>query len=323
MVLSRQVSCWIVSAGVIGMENQCVGLALALGCQPVLKNVVLKSPFKQLAPFVRFGLSCAFGQEKDAIMPPWPDLMISSGRAGAMACFYAKQQAKRAGTKPPFTVYIQNPVVSPKLFDLVAVPEHDRVSGDNVISTRGSLHRVTPEILQEEAKKFLPSLLHLGSPLVAVLIGGSNSVYRLLPEEMKPLAEKLAVMSKKTGVSLLVTTSRRTGQENVSILENALKDVPHVLWTGEGPNPYYAFLGLSEAIIVTADSVNMVSEACSTGKPVHVISLKGGSEKFRRFHQKLHDDGLTRPFNGELETWDYAPLNDVELVSQRVKEMMG
>lgn len=323
MNLTRQISCWIVSAGVIGMENQCLGLAAALSCAPDVKRVALRFPFKQCAPFLRIKLSAAFSQGKDPIIPPWPDIIIASGRAGAMACFYAKQEAAKAGTKPPFTVYIQNPVVSPSLFDLVALPRHDGVLGGNVIATRGSLHRVTPKLLQEESRKFLPELASLPKPFTAVLIGGSNAVYRLTPHEMKPLAEQLVAVAKKTGGSLLVTTSRRTGAEAIAILKEALKAVPHVLWSGDGANPYYAFLGLAEHIIVTADSVNMTSEACSTGKPVHVIQLEGGSEKFHRFHQALRDDGLTRPFQGILETWDYTPLNDVELVAQRIREKMG
>ncbi|MGE0109377.1 MAG: mitochondrial fission ELM1 family protein [Bdellovibrionales bacterium] len=304
------------------MENQCLGLAARVGCRPVIKRVVLNSPFKQLAPFLRLGLGHAFASDSDQIMPPWPDIMIASGRAGAMACFYAKQECKRRSVKAPFTVYIQNPVVSPSLFDLVALPRHDCVSGSNVVATRGSLHRVTPELLEEESQKFLPSLRHLKTPLVAVLIGGSNAVYRLLPEEMKKIATQLAALAEKENVSLLITTSRRTGTENVAILKEALQSVPHVLWTGEGPNPYYAFLGLAEAILVTADSVNMVSEACSTGKPVHIIPLEGGSKKFRRFHQVLQDDGLTRVFKGELERWQYEPLDDVGLVAARVRGLL-
>ncbi|NTU76909.1 MAG: hypothetical protein HGA90_03730, partial [Alphaproteobacteria bacterium] len=64
------------------------------------------------------------------------------------------------------------------------------------------------------------------------------------------------------------------------------------------------------------------SEACSTGKPVQVIDLPGGSDKFRRFHQALRDDGMTRSFAGVLESWTYPPLNDMELVAARIEDMM-
>ncbi len=322
MSAKSQVTCWIVTSGVIGMENQCLGLAAALGAAPVVKRIKLRAPWQQLAPFLRSGLRRAFSAKGDPIAPPWPDLMIASGRAGAAACLYARRAAAKAGKKV-FTVYIQNPVIDPSRFDLVIVPRHDGVLGENVLTTRGSMHRVTPELLAQEAKKFLPRFAALPSPLIAVALGGNNAVYRLTSEEMKPLAAQLAVLAKKTGGSLLITPSRRTGEENVAVLEKALSDEPHFLWDGQGDNPYYAMLALAEVLMVTADSVNMTSEACSTGKPVLIIPLSGGSEKFRRFHQTLRDDGLTRPFTGKLERWTYQPLNDVALAAARIKAMMG
>jgi mitochondrial fission protein ELM1 len=139
---------------------------------------------------------------------------------------------------------------------------------------------------------------------------------------MVPLADQLAALARETGGSLLVTTSRRTGADNIGILERRLGGSPHILWTGAGENPYYAFLGSADAILVTADSVNMTSEACTTGKPVHVISLEGAGGKFARFHAALQEDGLTRPFKGRLEAWSYAPLDDVQIVADRVRAMI-
>lgn len=323
MFAERQAICWVVTAGVVGMENQCLGLAARLGLEPIVKRVKLRSPWKQLVPFFRSGLEYAYSGKGDEIAPPWPDLIIASGRAAVPACLMARRATPPQGRKRTFTVYIQNPVIDPTRFDLVAVPRHDGVLGDNVVTTRGSLHRVTPELLASEAARFAPAMPPLSGPVITVVIGGSNSVFQLTPREMAPLAFQLAALAKSTGGTLLITTSRRTGAENVGILKNALEGVPHYLWSGEGPNPYYAMLGLADTILVTCDSVNMTSEACATGKPVHVIHLPGGSEKFRLFHQTLRDDGMTRPFTGKLEKWAYQPLDDVQLVADRVRDMMG
>ncbi len=323
MSVKSQATCWIVTQGVVGMENQCLGLAEALGMEPIVKRIRLRAPWKQLAPFFRFGLSHAFSEEGDRIAPPFPDLMIASGRAGAMACLYARRASGKDGRKKTFTVYIQNPVIDPSRFDLVAVPRHDRLLGENVIATRGSLHRVTSERLAQEAAKFAPVFESLPSPRIAVVIGGSNSVYRLGRQEMTGIAAQLAALAKETGGGLMITTSRRTGAENMAILKEALKGAAHILWDGSGANPYYGMLGLADALLVTADSVNMTSEAATTGKPVYTIALPGGSEKFRRFHQTLRDDGATRPFEGRLENWTPRPLDDVSLVAARVREMMG
>lgn len=314
-------TCWIASAGVIGMENQCKGLAEALDFEPIIKKIVLRPPWKQLAPFLRRGLRFAFATESDSLAQPWPDLVICSGRAGGMAALHVQRMAAKAG-KRVYTVYIQNPVISPSRFDVVAVPRHDRLEGDSVITTRGSLHRVTDGLLEKEAVAFRDDFSDLPERRIAVVIGGSNSVYQLTPKEMRPLAKQLAALAKEENIGLMVTASRRTGKENLAILQEELKGTPHKIWDGNGPNPYYGMLGLADTILVTADSVNMVSEACSTGKPVYILPLAGGSGKFRRFHQALRDDGMTRIFKGKLEHWEYQKLNDVELVAMRVREAM-
>jgi len=323
MFNKSQVTCWVVTDGKAGMENQCLGLAEALGLEPIVKRIRLRPPWRQFSPFLRHGLRWAFSSKGDSIGPPWPDLLIATGRHSVPASLYARRATLNNGSARTFTVQLQNPVIDPSRFDLVVVPRHDGVTGPNVITTRGALHRVTPAMLRAEAEKFLPTVSSLPSPRIAVLIGGTNAVFSLTPHEMVPLTMQLNALAKATGGSLMVTPSRRTGEANLAILQAGLHDVPSYVWDGTGYNPYYGMLGLADAIIATPDSVNMVSEACTTGKPVYVVDLPGGSEKFRRFHQALRDDGLTRLFNGTLEQWTYQPLDDLRLVADRVREMMG
>jgi mitochondrial fission protein ELM1 len=106
-------------------------------------------------------------------------------------------------------------------------------------------------------------------------------------------------------------------------LRDKLADVPAVIWDGSGENPYFAYLGLADHIVVTADSVSMVSEACSTGKPVYVVELEGGSQKFRRFHEGLRSDGITREFTGVLANWRYAPLDDTQRAAAEVRRRLA
>ena len=324
MFQNSQATCWVVTDGKAGMENQCLGLAEALGLTPVVKRIKLRSPWKQLSPFLRHGLAHAFSSKGDPIAPPWPDILIATGRASVPASLYVRRMSKKDGGRCTFTVQIQNPVIDPSRFDLVVVPRHDTLVGKNVMTTRGSLHRVTKEMLAREAEKFLPQVAHLPHPRIAVLIGGSNAVYSLTPREMKVLAAQLKEIADKEG-SLMITPSRRTGEDNLKILQEALKDTGSYIWEWNGPvpNPYYGMLGLADAIIATCDSVGMVTEACSTGKPVMVIDLPGGSDKFRRFHQAMRDDGMTRPFKGHIEKWQYAPLDDMRLIVERIRQMTG
>ena len=322
MSLTNQITCWIVTDGKAGMENQCLGLAEALGLQPIVKRVKLRSPWRQLSPFLRRGLEFAHSRKGDPVAPPWPDLLIATGRASIPASLYARRASRAKGGKGTFTVQLQNPVIDTSRFDLVVVPRHDGLAAPNVMTTRGALHRVSPEMLAREAEKLAPKIAHLPHPRVAVLIGGSNAVYQFTPREMAPLAKQLAELPKMLGGSLMVTPSRRTGEANMALLCEALKESSAYVWNGQGDNPYYGMLALADYIIVTCDSVNMVSEACTTGKPVYVIDLPGGSDKFRRFHQSLRDDGLAKAFIGKLDNYNYPPLNDVQLVAERIKDMM-
>lgn len=305
------------------MENQCVGLAEALGLKPIVKRVRLRAPWRQLSPFLRFGLEHAFEEDSDPLTPPWPDLLIATGRASVPASLFVRRATMRNGRSKTFTVQLQNPVIDPSRFDLVIVPRHDGLTGPNVMTTRGALHRVTQEVLRAEAEKLRPQVEHLKPSRIAVLIGGSNAVYQLGPREMAHLTAQLSSLVAQSGCSLMVTPSRRTGEENLAVLQQGLKGFPAYIWNGQGPNPYYGMLGLADAVVVTCDSVNMISEACVTGKPVYVVNLPGGSEKFRRFHQAMQDDGYTRTFNGELAEWTYAPFDDMGLVVARVREGMG
>src|SRR5262249_51919797 len=134
--------------------------------------------------------------------------------------------------------------------------------------------------------------------------------YRLGLDRLAALADQLASLARRHGAGLLVTPSRRTGAAGERILRERLAEVPAYIWDGSGENPYFAMLALADAVIVTEDSVSMVTEAASTGKPVHVVPLEGGSRKFLQFHRLMREAGVTRPFAGTLESWRYEPPND-------------
>ncbi|HYK79818.1 MAG TPA: mitochondrial fission ELM1 family protein [Micropepsaceae bacterium] len=311
-------SCWVVTDGKAGMESQCVGLAEALGLTPTVKRVRLRSPWRQLTPYFRFGGRVQFTPESDSLEAPWPDLLIATGRHSVAASILVR---KLSGGHTR-NVQLQNPVIASSHFDLVVVPRHDELHGANIISTRGALHRITPELLRKGADDLRPEIARLARPYVSVLIGGSNAAYRLGPAEMTKLSHELAAVARDRKASLLVTPSRRTDEECLAILKAELAAVPHYLWDGRGENPYFGLLGLADFIVVTGDSVNMVSESASTGKPVYVVDLPGDSAKFERFHRALRADGVTRVFAGKLEPYVYAPLDDVREVAARVEALL-
>lgn len=316
-------TCWVLTDGKPGMENQCLGLAEALGLEAVVKRIAPRFPWSRLPPHLWVAPLRAPGPQGDPVAPPWPDILIATGRQ-TVAIALAIKAASKGDT---FCVQIQNPTAGRDRFDLLAIPAHDGVRGDNVIETAGALHRVTAEKLAVEGAKFQATLAALPRSLVAVLIGGSNRQYRMTAQVTRKLADALVRLVETQDAGLAITASRRTGAANEAILRDALEaplaDGRAWLWDGTGENPYFGLLAEADAIAVTADSVSMVSEACSTGKPVYVIDLEGGSPKFDRFHAGLRARGLTRPFDGGLETWTAPPLNDTEAVAAEIRRRIG
>lgn len=312
-------SCWVVTDGKIGFQSQCVGLAEALGLVPIVKRVKLREPWRFLSPYMRGGLAHAFAER---LTGPWPELLIASGRLSVPASVFVKAQSRRAG-QACFTIQIQDPVISSRHFDLVIAPLHDALGGPNVISTLGSLHRIEPEKLREGAKDLAVRITGLEPPYIGVLIGGTSAAYRLGNEQIVQLATQLKALARGAQVRLLVTPSRRTGKHNLAVLREALSDAPAFVWNEEGANPYFGILGLSDALVVTADSVNMITEACATGKPVYIFDLPGGSAKSSRFQETLRARGHAREFTVPLEPYAPQPLREMERVADEIKRILA
>ena len=312
--------CWVLSNGIIGMDNQSFGLSEALGFKVERKRIARVAPWTYLPPQLWLApLNPWFWPGSDLFEPPWPDVVIGTGRQTVAHSI----AIKRASGGKTFNIRIQHPRVSLSHFDLVVAPRHDDCQGPNVIQTMGAVHRITREGLKLAGEKFAPMFAGLPRPLVAVMVGGTNKCYEITPAIGRALGEKLAAMSSSTGAGILLTTSRRTGADVEAALRESLRDTPCYFWDGVGENPYLAYLALADVVVVTADSVNMVSEACFTGKPVFVVELEGGSRKFRRFHEAMRSAGYTRPFTGVLENWNYTPLDDVGMVVDEVQKRLS
>ncbi len=311
-------ACWVLSDGRPGSEAQSIGLAEALGLAPDVRRIEIRAPWRSLPPAVWPRSLATLAPGGGSLVPPWPGILIACGRRTAAPAL----AVRRASHGASFTIQIQDAKIAPRRFDLVVVPQHDRLRGPNVLTSRGALNRVTAQRLTAAAERLAPQLGHLPRPRVAVLVGGPSKAYRMPPRVVHNLAGQLAALARDQGAGLMITASRRTGRENETILRSGLAAAPGVFWDGRGDNPYFGYLGLADAVVVTEDSVTMVSEAAATGKPVHVVGLEGGSAKFRRFHEDLRQAGITRPFNGRLEDWRYEPLDETARIAAEVRRRL-
>lgn len=311
--------CWVISDGKAGMEVQCRGLAEALGFDPVVKRIVVRRPWRWIPPLLISDPLARTDSTADSLDPPWPDVLIASGRQTvALSIAMRRQSGGRT-----FTIQVQNPAVDPANFDMVVAPRHDRLTAANVVATTGGLNLVTESRLAAAVAQLGARYAHLPHPRVAVLIGGSSKAHSLTEAATRRLAGQLADLARHEGAGLMVTPSRRTGAPNIAILRQTLSGLSAEIWDGTGENPYYAFLALADSILVTSDSVNMVSEAATTGKPVFTVDLDGGSRKFHRFHAALRTEGITRPFTGTLTHWTYPPLRDTQHAAAEIRRRMA
>lgn len=320
-MLSDPIS-WVLHDGKAGMASQAVGLAEATGFAFVEKRLAIRFPWGWLPPLLWPAPLAAPGGAGARLVPPWPNLVIACGRNTAMPAL----AIRRASGGRTLAAQIQDPGVGRDEFDLLVVPEHDRLRGPRVIVTRGAVHRVTPARLAAERDRF-PGLAGLPRPILAVLIGGANKAYRLTLHRLGEIADAVAAILRAAGGSALLTPSRRTGAAGQALLRRRLAPAIHAgasaaIWDGTGANPYFAYLALADAFLVTADSVSMISEAAATGKPVYILGLDGGNAKFARFHQVMEEAGITRPFVGAIECWSYPVPDDTERAGAALRALV-
>ncbi len=307
---------WIVTDGAAGLIRQCNGLATRLGLEPDHRTIVIRRPWTVLPPALWPSPLFALSPEGDRLAPPWPHLVIASGRKSVAPT--AALRRKSGGRTA--TIQIQNPTIDPANFDLVIAPRHDRVNGANVIATTGSLHGLTRRALDEAACRHREDVAHLPRPLTLAAIGGPNRVYRFTLADARDLGRQLGALEG----GLMVTVSRRTPTPAADALMKELDPARSIVWQGGSSNPYEGWLGLADVIIVTSDSVNMATEACISGKPVFIAALPGGSAKFSRFHDALERGGHARHFDGVPDaSWKPVVLDDAAWVAQQVRDRLG
>ena len=265
------------------------------------------------------------GGTRQTLAPPWPDMVIAAGRRSAPVARWIKAQAEQR-TK---LVHIMNPgQAGAGGFDLIVLPHHDCESpaGDsvNVLRVIGAPHGMTPDVLEQAARKWAPKLASLPKPRIALLVGGATNRRPFPVALAADLGHRVAAMAKSVGGSVMLATSRRTGRAAEHALVGAVPEpcADHV-WGAAGENPYAGFLAIADAIVVTGDSVSMCSEACGTDRPVF-IAAPGDitAPKHKRLHRELYDGGYARPFDGTYAVWKHPPLNAAADIAAAVEEFI-
>tara|TARA_R110001606_G_scaffold239423_1_gene387503 strand:+ start:31514 stop:32512 length:999 start_codon:yes stop_codon:yes gene_type:complete len=324
---ARPLTVWVVSDGRAGIENQALGLAEAVQrltpAVITIKRIHWRPRADKLPVLLK--TPALLDPSSDSVVPgpdeSWPDLWIATGRATLPLSLAVR---RRSGGRT-FVVQTQDPRLSPSRFDMVVAPAHDELAGDNVFRITGSPHRVTPARVAAAAAEMADTLSPLPRPHVAVLVGGRSAAFDLTEAHAADLADRIARAIRAAGGSLLLTFSRRTPTPARAVMIDRLDKLPGLIWDEHGPNPYFAFLGAADHVLVTEDSANMAAEAAATGRPVHILPMvprKPGG-KFARLHADLEDRGATRPFGATLPVWTYEPLAETDLAARAVLDAMA
>src|SRR5712692_419881 len=198
-------SVWVLHDGKPGMASQALGLAEATGFAFNEKPLAIRRPWAWLPPLLWLAPLDAVREAGLPLRPRWPDLVIGCGRNTARPAL----AIRRYSGGRTLAAQIQDPRVGRGEFDLLFVPEHDRLRGPQILVTGGALHRVTAQLLAAERRRF-PGLEALPRPILGLLIGGSNRTYRLDLARLGEIAETVATLVRQSGGSAVVTPSRRT-----------------------------------------------------------------------------------------------------------------
>ena len=305
---------WVITDGKAGMDVQARGVADALGLAYEVKHVDPRGLWKAAAPWGPVQPADRFGAAGSQFCLPWPAVAIATGRASIP---YIRKLRRMAGPGT-FCIVLQDPKTGAHTADLIWVPQHDRRRGVNVVTTPTAPHSFTAERLARLRAEVPEKIAALPHPRVAVVLGGKNGVYRFTDADDDRLQASLASLG-ELGASFMITPSRRSHQRLIRAVETATRGRPRMLWDMTGDNPYPQFLAHADALVVTADSVNMTGEACATGRPVYVFEPSGGSSKFRRFHEALRGWGATRALPdhfSRLEIWHYETLDSAAVIAR-------
>ena len=303
----------LLTQGMHGMVSQVEGLAKALKLSFKHQKIKLK-PFWNLIPPKFSPISENLLTEKFICDSK---IIISCGRKSVISSIALK---KRLGNKI-FNIHIQDPKVSFENFDLIISPEHDGIKGENVISTRGSIHYLTKKEITENAKYL--QLDKGKKKVVAFVIGGPNKYYNYSDEQIHYIFNKVKKLFTPDKFKVIVIPSYRTNERIIKKAFNTFSFNHHVV-KGVDKKAYLSSLAIADYIVVTCDSTSMISEAAVTGKPVYMAMMKPNRsiKRFKYFYNQFKDLGIAKELTDSIDNWSYDKLDEVNRIAPLIKEKM-
>lgn len=305
-----------------GNRSQCLGVAEALG----LRYYAQELEYVAAAALPNFFVGATYAgltaSSRVNLVPPWPDLVIAAGRRTAPVARKIKKDS--SGATIAVQIMYPGPTGADE-FDLIAAPRHDGLAGaPNLFEVTGAPHRVTESLLAQATDEWRDRFSDLPRPWIALIVGGSTRRRTFTSEMAADLGRTASSMATAAGGSLLVTTSRRTGDAEPALLSELTAPKSLFQWGDEGENPYFGYLALADTVIVTGDSVSMACEACAQPRPVYIYGPKGlVSRKHGKLHEELYSRGFARPLQNGFEEWSHDRLNPAADIAAEINRRFG
>ncbi len=305
----------LLTEGLHGMISQTEGLAKALNFDYIHEKIELNSFWKLIptsfTPIKKFVFKNQIDQDFDVI--------ISCGRKSIIPSLFLKKKSK----KKIINIHIQNPKIALKHFDFVVCPEHDNLEGPNVLSTKGAIHYLTHEEINN-SKDYLLNKLDRDKEVITLILGGPNKYYNYSDENMIGIFSIINRMLKKHNLQLIVIPSNRTPNKTIELSKEYFTNNRTVIDVVD-KSAYLSSLALSKYLVVTCDSTSMISEAALTGKPVYVAMIPAlrNDKRFQRFRSLFEKLKIIKILDNELETWNYEKLNEADRIASEIKRKIN
>ncbi|MDA9177724.1 mitochondrial fission ELM1 family protein [Candidatus Pelagibacter sp.] len=306
----------LLTQGMHGMISQVEGLAKALDIDFTHHKVELNHFWKVIPPkLTPISQSVYKKIDHDDF-----DVIISCGRKSVIPSIYLKNTSN----KKVFNVHIQDPKVDLTHFDFIVAPEHDAIEGPNVITTKGAIHYLAENEINEN-KDYLNSFIKKDKRKIwALILGGPTKYYDYSKKNIKHIFTILYKLLKKNDFQLVVIPSMRTPINTIHYSKEFFGD-NHTVIMDVDKKAYLSALAIAENIIVTCDSSSMISEAALTGKPIYVANIlpKKNDKRFQRFRNLFRELNITRNLGEEVENWNYQKLDETNRVANIIKQKIN
>ena len=302
----------LLTEGMHGMISQVEGLAKALDLDFIHEKIELNNFWKIFPPKVTPVKDFVF---KNKINGQF-DVVISCGRKSVIPSIYLKKKFKNK----IINIHIQEPKVSLDNFDFVVAPEHDGLKGNNVLTSKGAVHYLTNDELDQN-KNYLKSRVNSQKKIVTLILGGPTRYYDYSNQVIKGIFLKIEQNFLKKNYQVIVVPSMRTPQHIIEKAKNYF-DKDQIIILNVDKKAYHSSLKISDHIIVTCDSTSMISEAAITGKPIYVAQMPAikKNQRFQSFFNLFESLNIIKELNDSVENWNYTKLNETNKIANQIKE---